>query len=126
MTDDLHTRLSILERTAVSRETLVEREEKLLERMEALLNRHNLRTEESLQHTLKGFGHEMADQLRQMRDRIGSEHDAKLKAEIAAIQSAPARSGDFLTRWGLPLGVATLVGGPGTAMQLYQFLSAVF
>lgn len=87
MADDLETRVTLLERTAMSRESVIEREERLLERIDALMNRHNKQSEQTLEHTLKVFGHGIAEQLEKMRARIHEERDEKLKAETTAIRA---------------------------------------
>lgn len=84
MADDLETRLTLLERTAMTREAVLEREEKLLDRIDALMARHQGQAEKTLEHTLKMFGHDIADQLNTMRNKINKERDDKLSASIDA------------------------------------------
>jgi DNA replication protein DnaD len=91
MAEDFETRLTLLERTAMSREAVIEREEKLLDRIDALMARHQAQSEKTLEHTLKMFGHDIADQLNTMRNRINKERDEKLDAAIdKALQAAPS------------------------------------
>lgn len=73
--DDLPTRVTLMERTMVSREHLVEREERLLGRVEELLKRLNAQAADDQKHTLKVFGHEIAEQFRTWSDKIHSERD---------------------------------------------------
>lgn len=87
MADDLETRLTLLERTSMSREAVIEREEKLLDRIDALMSRHSKQSEQTLEHTLKVFGHDMADQLQKLRTRIHDERDEKLGAEIEKVRA---------------------------------------
>jgi hypothetical protein len=90
MAEDFETRLTLLERTAMSREAVIEREEKLLDRIDALMARHQAQSEKTLEHTLKMFGHDIADQLTNLRNRINKERDEKLDAAIdKALQAAP-------------------------------------
>lgn len=131
MADDYETRLTLLERTFMSREAVIEREEKLLDRIDALMGRHQKQADQTLEHTLKVFGHDMGEQLQKMRTRINEERDEKLNAAVAKMDikaadaPAPVKT-DMLSRWGLPLGVAALVGGPGTAVQVMNLLNALF
>jgi hypothetical protein len=78
--DDLNTRLVLLEKTVVSREMLVDREEKLLERFEVLMNRYQKQGADDLKHTLKLFGHDMAEQIRESEKRIHEKRDAGARA----------------------------------------------
>lgn len=87
MADDLETRIILLEKTSMSREAVIEREEKLLERIDALMGRHGKQSEQTLEHTLKVFGHDIAEQLQKMRTRIHEERDEKLKTEVAALRA---------------------------------------
>ena len=124
--DDIATRLALLERTMVSRDMLGEREDKLMDRLERMLTKHETRIDEALQHGLKVYGHETSDQLLKLRTRIHEERDAKLATEIAAMNAANAKpKNDLLTRWGLPVGLAAVVGGPGTVDLFLRFLGAL-
>jgi hypothetical protein len=87
MADDIETRVTLLEKTAMSREAVLEREEKLLDRIDALMLRHNKQSEQTLEHTLKVFGHDMADQLQKLRSRIHEERDEKMKTELASLKA---------------------------------------
>lgn len=90
MADDLETRLTLLERTTMTREAVIEREEKLLDRIDALMGRHQKQADQTLEHTLKVFGHDMAEQLQKMRTRLNGEWDEKLDAAIdAALTAVP-------------------------------------
>jgi hypothetical protein len=124
-TDDIVTRLALLERTMVSRDMLGEREDKLMDRLERMLTKHETRIDEALQHGLKVYGHETSDQMLKLRTRIHEERDAKLAAEIATLTANNKPKNDLLTRWGLPLGAAAVVGGPGTVDLFLRFLGAV-
>lgn len=90
MADDLETRLTLLERTAMTREAVLEREEKLLDRIDALMSRHQKQSDQTLEHTLKVFGHDIAEQLVKLRTRINDERDEKLNLAIdAALRDVP-------------------------------------
>lgn len=90
MADDLETRLTLLERTAMTREAVLEREEKLLDRIDALMARHQKQSDQTLEHTLKVFGHDIAEQLVKLRTRINDERDEKLNMAIdAALRDVP-------------------------------------
>ena len=95
MAEDLETRIILLEKTAMSREAVIEREEKLLERIDALMGRHGKQSEQTLEHTLKVFGHDIAEQLQKMRTRIHEERDEKLKTEVAALRAELDRPPTF-------------------------------
>jgi hypothetical protein len=82
MADDLETRLTLLERTSMGKDAVIEREERLLERIDALMSRHQGQAEKTLEHTLKMFGHDIADQLTTMRAKINKERDEKLDAAL--------------------------------------------
>jgi hypothetical protein len=74
----------------MSKEAVIEREEKLLDKIDALMSRHQAQSEKTLEHTLKMFGHDIADQLTSLRNRINKERDEKLDAAIeAALKAAP-------------------------------------
>jgi len=73
--DDLPTRVTLVERTMISREALVDREEKLLSRFEELLKRDRKQAADDQSHALKVFGHNMAEQFREWSIRIHSERD---------------------------------------------------
>lgn len=90
MTQDLETRIILLEKTAMSREAVIEREERLLERIDTLMMRHQKQSEQTLEHTLKLFGHDIAEQLQKMRTRINEERDQKLDAAIDSALRAEA------------------------------------
>lgn len=98
--DDLATRVTLVERTMVSREQIVERDEKLLTRFEELLKRDRAQASEERRHEFKMYGHETAEQLRTWSAKIHLERDEilekrdverKKEAEILA-QNAPAIS----------------------------------
>jgi|TARA_R100000541_G_scaffold36321_1_gene44376 hypothetical protein len=73
--DDLNTRLVLLEKTSVSREMMVEREEKLLDRFEALIVRYQKQAADDQKHSLKVFGHDLAEQIKDSEKRIHRERD---------------------------------------------------
>lgn len=120
MEQDAVTRLALLEQTTVSREYLAERDEKLLTRFETMLDRFEGRTEDTIRHSLKVFGHDIAEQLQTMKKKINDERDESRAKEISPLKAKAdkANDSDFLKRWGLPVGLAALVGGPGTAVQI--------
>lgn len=119
MADDLETRITLLEKTAMSREAVIEREEKLLDRIDALMARHSAQSEKTLEHTLKMFGHDIAEQLQTMRNRIHAERDQKLTAEVEALRAetlkvAPTKAADspfraFLTKNWMWIGTLVLI-----------------
>ena len=76
----------------MSREAVIEREEKLLDRIEALMTRHQAQSEKTLEHTLKMFGHDIAEQLQTMRNKIHVERDQKLAAEVDALKAEAAKA----------------------------------
>ena len=93
MADDLQTRVTLLEKTAVIRDELATREDRLLQRFEAIMDRYVDRLSDDQEHRFKVFGHEIADQLRGWAAKIHSERDAildKRDAEIAAKVKAEA------------------------------------
>jgi hypothetical protein len=90
--NDFETRLTLLERTAMSKEAVIEREEKLLDRIDALMSRHQAQSEKTLEHTLKMFGHDIADQLKSMRDKIHAERDQKLADEVDKLRVERAKA----------------------------------
>lgn len=113
--DDLHTRLVLLERSVVTKDQLVEREDKLLGRMEDMLKRYISQASDDQRHQFKIFGHEMADQLREWRDRIHEERDelaAKREAERAqkapVVQMSPIRAW-IMANWMWAAGVGLLI-----------------
>jgi len=118
MDDDLHTRLTLLERTAVSKDQLVEREDKLLGRMEDMLKRYIAQASDDQKHQFKLFGHEMADQLRAWEKKIHSDRDEiaeKREAERAkeaekrpVIQQTPIRAW-VAANWAWAIGIALLI-----------------
>jgi hypothetical protein len=127
--DDIATRLALLERTMVSRDQLADREDKLLNRFEALLGKHEKRMDEGMQHAFKVYGHDIADQLRALKTRLTEEGEQKLTAalkDVAPGPPPPPPKNDLMIRWGLPLGLAALVGGPGTVTQILSLLNAAF
>jgi hypothetical protein len=127
--DDIATRLALLERTMVSRDQLADREDKLLNRFEALLGKHEKRMDEGMQHAFKVYGHDIADQLRALKTRLTEEGEQKLTAalkDVAPGPPPPPPKNDLMLRWGLPLGLAALVGGPGTVTQILSLLNAAF
>lgn len=126
--DDIATRLALLERTMVSRDQLADREDKLMSRFEALLGKHEKRLDEGMQHAFKVYGHDIADQLRTLRARMTEERDEKLATALRDVSPPPVMppKNDMMARWGLPIGVAALVGGPGTAVQFMNLLNAIF
>lgn len=91
MADDLETRVTLLEKTAMSREAVIAREERLLERIDALMERHHRQSEQTLDHRLKVFGHDIAEQLQKMRTRIHEERDQKVKSELDILRSEMVR-----------------------------------
>ena len=91
MADDMETRITLLEKTAMSREAVIEREEKLLDRIDSLMARHGAQSEKTLEHTLKVFGHDIAEQLQKMRTRIHEERDEKLSLEVARLEREYAK-----------------------------------
>ena len=113
---DMATRLALLEHSTVSREYLAEREDKLIDRFEMMLTRHESRAEDTIRHGLKVFGHDIAEQLQTMKNKINAERDERLDKEIAPLKAKTekANDSDFLKRWGLPIGISAIVGGPGT------------
>ena len=114
--DDLHTRLTLLERTAVSKDQLVEREDKLLGRMEDMLKRYIAQASDDQKHQFKLFGHEMADQLRAWEKKIHSDRDEideKREAERAPPPPPPQQFSPIkswvLANWAWAAGIAMLV-----------------
>lgn len=115
--DDLHTRLTLLERTVVSKDQLVEREDRLLGRMEDMLKRYIAQASDDQRHQFKLFGHEMADQLREWRERIHDERDEidqKRDAERERQAPAPASPQSpirawVMANWAWAAGIAMLV-----------------
>ena len=98
--DDMHTRLTLLERTTVSRDDLTAREDRLLERFESIMDRYVDRMSEDQEHRFKLFGHEIADQLRLWADKIHAERnaiDAKREASLTP-QLASAQYRSFMAK----------------------------
>jgi hypothetical protein len=98
--DDINTRLTLLERTTVSRDDLTAREDRLLERFEAIMDRYVDRMSEDQEHRFKLFGHEIADQLRLWADKIHAERnaiDAKREASLTP-QPASVQYRSFMSR----------------------------
>jgi len=81
--DDLVTRITLVERTMISREALVDREEKLLSRFEELLKRDRQQASEERKHEFKMYGHETAEQLRTWSAKIHMERDEILERRDA-------------------------------------------
>ena len=116
MDDDLHTRLTLLERTAVSKDQLVEREDKLLGRMEDMLKRYISQASDDQKHQFKLFGHEMADQLRAWEKKIHADRDEieeKREAERAPTPPPPQALSPIRTwvvaNWAWAIGIALLI-----------------
>ncbi|WP_373003114.1 hypothetical protein [Hyphomonas sp.] len=82
--DDLPTRVTLVERTMISREALVDREEKLLSRFEELLKRDRQQASEERRHEFKMYGHETGEQLRTWSAKIHMERDEILEKRDAA------------------------------------------
>jgi hypothetical protein len=133
--DDLRTRIALLERSMVTRDQLGEREDRMMDRLEKMLSKFEDRMDDALGHGLKVYGHQTADQLRLFEARIHEDRDDKLdkrdtalRAEISSVrETIPAEDdkpkGEFLARWGLPLGISALVGGPGTVVQVMNLIT---
>jgi LPS O-antigen subunit length determinant protein (WzzB/FepE family) len=102
--DDLNTRLVLLEKTSVSREMMVEREEKLLDRFEALIVRYQKQAADDQKHSLKVFGHDLAEQIKDSEKRIHRERD-EIDAEreearrLAEAARVPIQSVSPLRAW---------------------------
>lgn len=117
--DDLNTRLVLLEKTAVSRDMLVERDERLLDRFEELLRRDRKQAAEEREHERKMNGHEIAEQLRIWAGKIHTERDAiedkkeeARRAEEAAKPPPPPESpikGWIAANWMWVGGIGILV-----------------
>jgi hypothetical protein len=100
VSEDINTRLALLERTTVSRDDLTAREDRLLERFEAIMDRYVERMSEDQEHRFKLFGHEIADQLRVWADKIHAERnaiDAKREASLTP-QPASVQYRSFVAR----------------------------
>lgn len=112
----------------VSRDQMADREDKMMARFEALLGKHEKRLDESMQHAFKVYGHDIADQLRTLRIKVTEERDEKLATALRDVSPPPVTppKNDMLIRWGLPLGLAAIIGGPGTATQIASLLNAIF
>jgi hypothetical protein len=98
--DDMHTRLTLLERPTVSRDDLTAREDRLLERFESIMERYVERMGDDQEHRFKLFGHEIADQLRIWADKIHAERnaiDAKREASLVP-QPASVQYRSFMSR----------------------------
>lgn len=123
---DLQTRVTLLEKSAVDKDYLSEREDKQLERFEKLLTRFEGRMDETMSHAFKTWGHEMGDQLRDWKKKINEERDDAIEDAVSPLrkkqaepeEDKPSKTNSMLQRWGLPIGVAALVGGPGTVVQV--------
>jgi hypothetical protein len=116
-TDDMATRLALLEKTMVTRDFVADREDKLLLRFEALLGKH----------AFKVYGHDIADQLRTLRTKVTEERDEKLATALRDVAPAPVKppvQGSFIARWGLPLGIVAGAGGPVTIDLAMKALAA--
>ena len=114
--DDLHTRLTLLERTAVSKDQLVEREDKLLGRMEDMLKRYISQASDDQKHQFKLFGHEMADQLRAWekkihddRDEIDEKREAERTPPPPPPQTLSPIRGWVAANWAWAIGIALLI-----------------
>jgi len=126
-TDDMATRLALLEKTMVTRDFVADREDKLLLRFEALLGKHESRMDESMKHAFKVYGHDIADQLRTLRAKVNEERDEKLATALRDVAPAPVKppvQGSFIARWGLPLGIVAGAGGPVTIDLAMKALAA--
>lgn len=99
--DDLHTRLTLLERTAVSREMLSEREDKLVERIEELLKRDRRQASEEREHERKMLHYELGEQFRVWSEKIHTERDARDEQREAerAPPPPPTHSASPLRAW---------------------------
>jgi len=113
--DDLPTRITLVERTMVSRDMLVDREDKLLLRMEDMLKRYITQASDDQKHQFKLFGHEMADQLRAWsakihleRDEIDEKRESARKDTHSAIRVNPWRAW-VMANWAKAVGLAILV-----------------
>lgn len=100
MSEDMHTRLTLLERTTVTRDDLTAREDRLLERFEAIMDRYVERMSEDQEHSFKLFGHEIADQLRVWADKIHAERNAidARRDEAAKTPAASTQYKSFISR----------------------------
>jgi hypothetical protein len=118
--DSLDTRVTLVERSMVTREQLVEKEERLLQRFEDLLKRDRAQASEERKHEFKMYGHETAEQLRVWsakihadRDEILARRDAeRIRDEESRVNSAPIASpikGWFYKNWIWVGGTAVLV-----------------
>ena len=110
----------------VSRDQMADREDKMISRFEALLGKHEKRLDESMQHAFKVYGHDIADQLRTLRTKIAEERDEKLATALKDVSPPPVTppKNDTMTRWGIPLGLAAVIGGPGTFDLLLKAYAA--
>lgn len=100
LSEDVNTRLTLLERTTVSRDDLAAREDRLLERFESIMDRYVERMSDDQEHRFKLFGHEIADQLRLWADKIHAERnaiDAK-RDEAAKPPTASVQYRSFMAR----------------------------
>lgn len=90
LSEDVNTRLTLLERTTVSRDDLAAREDRLLERFESIMERYVERMGDDQEHRFKLFGHEIADQLRVWADKIHAERNAIDAKRDEAMKPPPA------------------------------------
>lgn len=116
MDDDLHTRLTLLERTAVSRDQIAEREDRLLERFEELLKRDRKQASEERQHERKMLHFELGEQFRVWSDKIHAERDERLdrrEAERAPPPPPPQALSPIrawvASNWAWAIGIALLI-----------------
>ena len=111
----------------VTRDQLADREDRMLERLEKMLSKFEGRMEDTLGHSQKVYGHSTADQLQKLYTKITTEQDEKRVAAIKELPpptfTAPPKN-DLLARWGLPLGAAAVIGGPGTFDLLLKAYAA--
>ena len=110
----------------VTRDQLADREDRMLERLEKMLSKFEGRMEDTLGHSQKVYGHSTADQLQKLYTKITTEQDEKRAAVLKELPPpvTPPKN-DLLARWGLPLGVAAVVGGPGTVVQVMNLINAL-
>lgn len=106
----------------------------MLDRFDTLLRKHDTRIEETLEHALKVFGHNTAEQLQKLKAVVNEDQDRKREAAITTLEAKvdaklpvkAANTSSTLTRWGLPVGVGALAGaaGPTVVIELLRFMSA--
>jgi hypothetical protein len=109
-----------MERSMITREQQVEREERLLQRFEELLKRDRAQASEERRHEFKMYGHETAEQLRAWAASIHATRDeilAKRDAErIKDEESKPKRGNQMspirvwvMANWAWAVGIALMV-----------------